>query len=447
MNWIVAGVFALALGVAAAEEEVIFRSDVSLVRVDVQVLDRNSDALTRLEREDFVLREQGREVEIRNFAAENMPVDILLLLDVSGSMRPHLEQVARASRGALSVLGREDRVGVMVFDRATRLRAPFRGNPQEASRELDSLLDQESFNGGTDITRALVDAARYVERNARAEARRAIVIVTDDQTEFERDETRVGRALASADAVLSVLVAPAMAPGYGRGGGGGQFPPRRQPSGGGWPGSGGTWPGGGVPGGGGTGGGWPGGGGGWPGGGGGPVIIGPGGGGGRGPTMGRTRPAGTEEIARDSGGDSLILSDGSAVERTLRRIRSRYALYFLLPEEAREGESRMVDAQLSAAAARRYAGAEVKMRRRYVVPKLGPRSTTVSEGGGSPSAPAGGREAEAEAAEAAASGGFRRATAEDLAAAREAAAPARRKRAVSEPGARGPNPGLGSKPD
>ncbi|MBK7929556.1 MAG: VWA domain-containing protein [Bryobacterales bacterium] len=334
MNWKLAGVFALTLGVAAAEEEVIFRSDVSLVRVDVQVLDRNSDALTRLEREDFVLREQGREVEIRNFAAENMPVDILLLLDVSGSMRPHLEQVARASRGALSVLGREDRVGVMVFDRATRLRAPFRGNPQEASRELDSLLDQESFNGGTDITRALVDAARYVERNARTEARRAIVIVTDDQTEFERDETRVGRALTSADAVLSVLVAQAIVPGYGRGGGGGgQFPPRRQPSGGGWPGSGGTWPGGG-----GTGGGWPGGGRGWPGGGGGgPVIIGPGGGGGRGPAMGRTRPAGTEEIARDSGGDSLILSDGSAVERTLRRIRSRYALYFLLPDEARRG--------------------------------------------------------------------------------------------------------------
>ncbi|MBK7929557.1 MAG: hypothetical protein IPJ98_19370 [Bryobacterales bacterium] len=107
----------------------------------------------------------------------------------------------------------------------------------------------------------------------------------------------------------------------------------------------------------------------------------------------------------------------------------------------------MVDAQLSAAAARRYAGAEVKMRRRYVVPKLGPRSTTVSEGGGSPSAPSGGREAEAEAAAAAESGGFRRATAEDIAAARESTTPVKRKRAVSEPGARGPNPGLGSKPD
>jgi len=164
--------------------------------------------------------------------------------------------------------------------------------------------------------------------------------------------------------------------------------------------------------------------------------------------MGRTRSAGTEEIARDSGGDSLILSDGSAVERTLRRIRSRYALYFLLPEEAREGESRMVDAQLSAAAARRYAGAEVKMRRRYVVPKLGPRSTTVSEERGSPAAPAGEAPAAAtEAATAAESGGFRRATAEDLAAAKESTTPARRKRAVSEPGARGPNPGLGSKPD
>ena len=51
---------------AQTDEPVVFRSDVSLVRVDVQVLD-GSRAVTGLRAEDFVLRENGREREIRNF--------------------------------------------------------------------------------------------------------------------------------------------------------------------------------------------------------------------------------------------------------------------------------------------------------------------------------------------------------------------------------------------
>ncbi|MCC6292821.1 MAG: VWA domain-containing protein [Bryobacterales bacterium] len=429
MKAMTVGLAAIAICAGAAEDEVIFRSDVSLVRVDVQVMDSRREAVTGLDRENFVLRESGRVREIRNFAAEKMPVDILLLLDVSGSMRPHLEQVARASRGALSVLGADDRVGVMVFDRATRLRSGFRPQPREAAGELDRLLDQERFNGGTDITLAMLDAARYVEREARPEARRAIVIVTDDRTEFERDDARVGRALDRADAVLSVLLADAIEPGYSRGG---QYPRTRRP-GGGWPGGG--WPGGGWPG-----GGWPGGG--WPGGG--PVILGPRGGGGGG-ASGRLQSAGVEEIARESGGDSLRLDDGAAVERTLQRIRSRYALYFLLPDDAREGESRSVDVQLSERTAARYPGAEVRLRHRYVVPSLGPRSTPAEITRTTEPAASGPAPAATASADAASEGGFRRATqAEIEESARQQETASRRKRRVSEPGAsRGPNPSVG----
>ncbi|MEP7364558.1 MAG: VWA domain-containing protein [Acidobacteriota bacterium] len=443
MHWTRVVLLAAAAVLPAADDEVVFRSDVSLVRIDVQVQDRNKDAITGLNREDFVLREEGRVQEIRNFASENVPVDILMLLDVSGSMRPHLEQVARASRRALQVLGKEDRVGVMVFDRATRVRQPFRANPDDAVHELDFLLRQETFDGGTDITRALLDAANYVELHARPDARRAIVIVTDDRTEFDRDEPRVNRALASADAVLSLLLAPAIDPGYGRGGGGGmpggrQYPPSRRRGGGSWPGGGSTWPGGGGS----T---WPGGGGGstWPIPGGQGPVWGPGGGGGgripgggQYPGQSRTKSAGTDEIARDSGGDSLSLGEASSVERTLQRIRNRYAIYFLLPNDAHEGEQRNVDVILSSAAASRYAGAEVRMRRRYLVPKLGPRST--------PSETTVTSTAEPES-----TGGFRRATPSDVVPASDdtSSANKRRRAAISEPGAtRGPNPSLGSTP-
>ncbi|MFN9299872.1 MAG: hypothetical protein ACK6DZ_19455, partial [Acidobacteriota bacterium] len=46
-----------------------------------------------------------------------------------------------------------------------------KSNHDEIVRGFEQLLDRESFNGGTDITRALFDASDYLKRNARPEAR------------------------------------------------------------------------------------------------------------------------------------------------------------------------------------------------------------------------------------------------------------------------------------
>lgn len=311
----------------------VFRSDVSLVRVDAQVLDYNRRAVTGLRVTDFVLREEGQPQEIRNFANENMPVDVLLLFDVSGSMRPHVQRVAEASHQALQALGKDDRVAIMVFDRSARLRMPFRNSRADVERELEYLLQQETFDGGTEIPRSLITAADYIAKSGRRDARRAIVILTDDQTEFSRDDEGVTRALTRADAVLSALLAPDAI--------------RNRPlsqGGGGWP----SGPLGGIILGRRGGSGWPSGG---------------------GPTIGsRTRSAGTAELARASGGDSMAVDDASAFETTLARIRQRYALYFYLPEGVKPGQERGIEVALSDAARRRYSGAEVRFRRVYLAP-------------------------------------------------------------------------------
>src|SRR5271170_1970006 len=214
---------ALVTGLLAGDDDdLVFRSDVSLVRVDAQVVDSGNRAITHLHAGDFILREDGRVVPIRNFASENMPLDVLFLLDVSASMRPHVQRIADASGQALTVLGKDDRMGIMVFDRATRVRLPFSSDRQDVQREFDRLLRDERFNGGTDITRAMLDAADYIRREGRRDARRAIVILTDDRTEFDRDDLAVGRALARADAVMCALIAPDAMPQGGYPGGGGQ---------------------------------------------------------------------------------------------------------------------------------------------------------------------------------------------------------------------------------
>ncbi len=335
------------------EGPAVFRSDVALQRVDVQALDRDNKPIVGLHETDFILTESGKPQQIRNFQSENMPLDVVLLFDVSRSMRPHVERVVSAAHQALRVLGKDDRVAIMVFDRTSRVRLPFRANLDDVERELDQTVKREHFDGGTDITRALFDAAGYVGREARPAARRAIVILTDDQTESarERNDEGVGRALAKADAVLSLLLAP-NALDYSQGGGG------NYPGGGGRRGRGGMGGGGGMGGiGGGIGGIW------------GPNIPrqrypqGNGGGapGGNGPYGGggaRTKSAGTPEIARASGGDDFSVDDASALETTLNRLRQRYALHFNSP-----GLPRAIDVQLTDAAARRYPNAELRFRR------------------------------------------------------------------------------------
>lgn len=312
----------------ADDPHVTFHSDVALGRVDAQVVDDKNHAISRLKTDDFVLRVDGKPLEIKNFQSEKMPVDVVLLLDVSRSMEPHIRRVATASRQALRALGDDDRIATMVFDRLARLPMAFRPT-RHAERELESVLDRETFLGGTDITRGLLDTAAYVEQNARRGVRRAIVIVTDDQTERSRNEAAVLGALTRADSVLSALIAPdALHTGtaYWRRPSLGDersqdiladLVPR-------WSGA-------------------------YP----------------RGP---RTQSAGTSQIAYQSGGDSMAVDQASAFEQTLARIRVRYALYFYLPEGMPPGEEHSVEVMLTDAARRQYPGAQIHYRRSYLAP-------------------------------------------------------------------------------
>ena len=359
----VVGLLVLSFGALAADDPAVFKSEIVMTRVDTQVVDAMGKTITGLLAKDFVLRVDGKPQPIRSFLSEKMPVDVLLLLDVSGSMQPHIERIADASETALRVLAPSDRVAVMVFDTRTRLKLPFRSDHGQISEEMHAILQSESFNGGTHITHALLDAASYIKKQGRPDARRAIVVLTDDETQDGQNQPRVEEALDESNAVLSFLRAP-----YdeslvrGRRGPGGRGPwGGSGPVGGGngpWGGGGGTWPGGGIP--------WPGGGSRLPG----------------GVTIGRGDPshsAGTADIAADSGGDVMPVGGASAFEDTLARLRERYAIYFYWPTGAATPEQRLVTVALSRSAGAEYPNAEVRYRRAYVSAGTGRNSGRLLE--------------------------------------------------------------------
>lgn len=89
-----------------------------------------------------------------------------------------------------------------------------------------------------------------------------------------------------------------------------------------------------------------------------------------------TQSAGTEEIARASGGDSMPLRDSDALEDTLARIRHSYAIYFAATPGVRAGEERQIELDLADSALRRYAGAQVHYRRTYYAPQDTPANSS-----------------------------------------------------------------------
>ena len=90
---------------------------VNLVSLDVEVLDRTGDSVTALTRGDFIVKEEGKEMEISHFAwLSDRPVSLVFVLDTSAVPREQLS-IAKDFISRLShLLAREDEIALFTFD-------------------------------------------------------------------------------------------------------------------------------------------------------------------------------------------------------------------------------------------------------------------------------------------------------------------------------------------
>lgn len=160
------------------------RQDVRLVRVDVQVAEKDR-VIQGLSRSDFTLLDNGVPTPITDFGTESDPVDLMMLLDVSGSMTSYLYEVSRAAGLALQQLMPEDRVGVMIFSKNGKLLNELTDNRPEILTTLRSLARMPDMPAGTGINASILDAIAAFRADASAgkynpRHRRAILILTDN---------------------------------------------------------------------------------------------------------------------------------------------------------------------------------------------------------------------------------------------------------------------------
>jgi VWFA-related protein len=193
--------------VKTAETDVpaVFRSGVSNVRVDVQVTE-DGKLIKDLKAEDFTLFENNRQMQLLSASLDPEPLALVLLLDVSGSMRKHIEEMAGVTTQALGYLRKGDRVAVMVFATRAKVRKPFTVDLGSIAADIKDAVSDQDVGSETAINRSILDAVKYIEDSA-GSGRRGVLIVTDNLgTNNDAPDERVIESLLKANTILDAIV-------------------------------------------------------------------------------------------------------------------------------------------------------------------------------------------------------------------------------------------------
>ena len=147
---------------------------VNWVYLNVSVRDpRNNRRVSNLTRDDFLVYEDDVLQTVEKFEPTEAPFRVLLLLDVSGSTRPHLDLLRRASADFSREIKTNDQIAVATFNSRSWLILPFTSDREKVRTAIDGIYS----GGGTALYDALMDSLN--EYSDEANARQAIVVFTD----------------------------------------------------------------------------------------------------------------------------------------------------------------------------------------------------------------------------------------------------------------------------
>jgi len=184
----------------------VFKAGASDVRLDVQVME-GAQPLRGLKESDFVVTDEGQAQKIAYFAQGSEPLNLILLLDISGSMEKYIDQISQTAQDAMKFLRPGDSVAIMVFGKTSAVHQDFADNLAESARQISHAVEDHDVGAGTMINSAVMDAAHYMEEHGGAGGRRAILILTDNLSfSYQLPDGSVIRELNKADTVFNAIV-------------------------------------------------------------------------------------------------------------------------------------------------------------------------------------------------------------------------------------------------
>ena len=171
--------------------------DVDLALVNVTVTDPYNRLITGLDPDNFRIFENNVEQEIQYFSAEDVPISIGVIFDLSGSMANKVGKAKEAALQFFKTANPQDEFFLVSFNDRAEVMSTFTSNVED----LQSRILSASAKGRTALLDAIYLGLNEM-RNAR-NAKRALLIISDGGDNNSRySEKDIKRLVREADTQL-----------------------------------------------------------------------------------------------------------------------------------------------------------------------------------------------------------------------------------------------------
>jgi Ca-activated chloride channel family protein len=189
----------------AQEPGATIKVDVKLVNVFVTVTDANGAPLANLQKENFLLKEDGKEQKIAVFDKESaLPLSIVLAVDTSLSTRKDLPLELTSARKFAHVIVRpQDGLSLYKFSEEVNEIVPFTSD----LKRIDAGIDRGHNGAATALYDAVFLGSQALSRR---QGRKVMVVITDGgDTVSQVDYKEALRAAQEAEAIIySIIIVP-----------------------------------------------------------------------------------------------------------------------------------------------------------------------------------------------------------------------------------------------
>ena len=175
------------------------RVDVDVVQVTVTVADGHGKFVRNIPKDAFHVFEDGRKQAVTHFASEDVPLELVAAIDISGSMAPAMPKLKKAVKEFLGDVPPQDAVTLLGFNDNIFTLTRKATDPAERIKAVDRLAPW----GSTALYDVLL---RGVEMLGRQTGRKALVVFTDGEDQGSHATIHdVERRLQSSDVTLYMI--------------------------------------------------------------------------------------------------------------------------------------------------------------------------------------------------------------------------------------------------